>query len=579
MQEKEEVGGIICLEGVDPVARYYVELEGYRYGPFELQELKQLYQDGVLKSDQIYEEQSNQLYSLTRLLAEYSVAGQRSAEPEHNVEARHNAVVQTEAGPFGSSGAQDGLTETASNDGGPVGSALGVAAAQEVAATQEAAAVQEVPESSPSESWSEKLARLKGTQNRQTGGAAESPVFLERSDSPVEDFNRFDKIEAESTAADLTLDVATRELREEMVADLDALPPVATNEELPDLLVSSDSHPEELINYNTSIQDDHGNPDLTIKLVDLSANEATAVDDADASSFPTGLGYMKEALDLEPPMEWLSNGPTPVAPTPTVPAAALGPKPGPEPAVPAAAAASASAAPVPAAEPAVAPASAVPAQQESNTDSEQAPAPHQGERLATEASAWREQMARLDVVYGVRESTGSKDLQAFGQDPSAADMSAQMGRENSVLGIDGEFGDSGEEHNGKSGGKLDSLLFIAAGLMALLARSEYALLNEMPALVVTATLCGYALLTAICGVMLWIDSKRYVRALRIVLLVLLPAPIAILGYTLFVYQDMVMAMQIPETLQQPLAYLAASLIIHAIGLVISKKAVQNVENA
>jgi len=560
LQEKEEVGGIICLEGVDPVARYYVELEGYRYGPFELQELKQLYQDGVLKSDQIYEEQSNQLYSLTRLLAEYSVAGQRSAEPEHNVEARHNAVVQTEAGPFGSSGAQDGLTETASNDGGSVGSALGVAAAQEVAATQEAAAVQEVPESSPSESWSEKLARLKGTQNRQTGGAAESPVFLERSDSPVEDFNRFDKIEAESTAADLTLDVATRELREEMVADLDALPPVATNEELPDLLVSSDSHPEELINYNTSIQDDHGNPDLTIKLVDLSANEATAVDDADASSFPTGLGYMKEALDLEPPMEWLSNGPTPVAPTPTVPAAA---------------AASA----VPAAEPAVAPASAVPARQESNTDSEQAPAPHQGERLATEASAWREQMARLDVVYGVRESTGSKDLQAFGQDPSAADMSAQMGRENSVLGIDGEFGDSGEEHNGKSGGKLDSLLFIAAGLMALLARSEYALLNEMPALVVTATLCGYALLTAICGVMLWIDSKRYVRALRIVLLVLLPAPIAILGYTLFVYQDMVMAMQIPETLQQPLAYLAASLIIHAIGLVISKKAVQNVENA
>lgn len=547
MQEKEEVGGIICLEGVDPVARYYVELEGYRYGPFELQELKQLYQDGVLKSDQIYEEQSNQLYSLTRLLAEYSVAGQRSAEPEHDVEARHNAVVQTEAGPFGSSGAQDGLTETASNDGGPVGSALGVAAAQEVAATQEAAAVQEVPESSPSESWSEKLARLKGTQNRQTGGAAESPVFLERSDSPVEDFNRFDKIEAESTAADLTLDVATRELREEMVADLDALPPVATNEELPDLLVSSDSHPEELINYNTSIQDDHGNPDLTIKLVDLSANEATAVDDADASSFPTGLGYMKEALDLEPPMEWLSNGPTPVAPTPTVPAAAA--------------------------------ASAVPARQESNTDSEQAPAPHQGERLATEASAWREQMARLDVVYGVRESTGSKDLQAFGQDPSAADMSAQMGRENSVLGIDGEFGDSGEEHNGKSGGKLDSLLFIAAGLMALLARSEYALLNEMPALVVTATLCGYALLTAICGVMLWIDSKRYVRALRIVLLVLLPAPIAILGYTLFVYQDMVMAMQIPETLQQPLAYLAASLIIHAIGLVISKKAVQNVENA
>ena len=547
MQEKEEVGGIICLEGVDPVARYYVELEGYRYGPFELQELKQLNQDGVLKSDQIYEEQSNQLYSLTRLLAEYSVAGQRSAEPEHNVEARHNAVVQTEAGPFGSSGAQDGLTETASNDGGSVGSALGVAAAQEVAATQEAAAVQEVPESSPSESWSEKLARLKGTQNRQTGGAAESPVFLERSDSPVEDFNRFDKIEAESTAADLTLDVATRELREEMVADLDALPPVATNEELPDLLVSSDSHPEELINYNTSIQDDHGNPDLTIKLVDLSANEATAVDDADASSFPTGLGYMKEALDLEPPMEWLSNGPTPVAPTPTVPAAAA--------------------------------ASAVPARQESNTDSEQAPAPHQGERLATEASAWREQMARLDVVYGVRESTGSKDLQAFGQDPSAADMSAQMGRENSVLGIDGEFGDSGEEHNGKSGGKLDSLLFIAAGLMALLARSEYALLNEMPALVVTATLCGYALLTAICGVMLWIDSKRYVRALRIVLLVLLPAPIAILGYTLFVYQDMVMAMQIPETLQQPLAYLAASLIIHAIGLVISKKAVQNVENA
>jgi hypothetical protein len=547
LQEKEEVGGIICLEGVDPVARYYVELEGYRYGPFELQELKQLYQDGVLKSDQIYEEQSNQLYSLTRLLAEYSVAGQRSAEPEHNVEARHNAVVQTEAGPFGSSGAQDGLTETASNDGGSVGSALGVAAAQEVAATQEAAAVQEVPESSPSESWSEKLARLKGTQNRQTGGAAESPVFLERSDSPVEDFNRFDKIEAESTAADLTLDVATRELREEMVADLDALPPVATNEELPDLLVSSDSHPEELINYNTSIQDDHGNPDLTIKLVDLSANEATAVDDADASSFPTGLGYMKEALDLEPPMEWLSNGPTPVAPTPTVPAAAA--------------------------------ASAVPARQESNTDSEQAPAPHQGERLATEASAWREQMARLDVVYGVRESTGSKDLQAFGQDPSAADMSAQMGRENSVLGIDGEFGDSGEEHNGKSGGKLDSLLFIAAGLMALLARSEYALLNEMPALVVTATLCGYALLTAICGVMLWIDSKRYVRALRIVLLVLLPAPIAILGYTLFVYQDMVMAMQIPETLQQPLAYLAASLIIHAIGLVISKKAVQNVENA
>ena len=547
MQEKEEVGGIICLEGVDPVARYYVELEGYRYGPFELQELKQLYQDGVLKSDQIYEEQSNQLYSLTRLLAEYSVAGQRSAEPEHNVEARHNAVVQTEAGPFGSSGAQDGLTETASNDGGPVGSALGVAAAQEVAATQEAAAVQEVPESSPSESWSEKLARLKGTQNRQTGGAAESPVFLERSDSPVEDFNRFDKIEAESTAADLTLDVATRELREEMVADLDALPPAATNEELPDLLVSSDSHPEELINYNTSIQDDHGNPDLTIKLVDLSANEATAVDDADASSFPTGLGYMKEALDLEPPMEWLSNGPTPVAPTPTVPAAAA--------------------------------ASAVPARQESNTDSEQAPAPHQGERLATEASAWREQMARLDVVYGVRESTGSKDLQAFGQDPSAADMSAQIGRENSVLGIDGEFGDSGEEHNGKSGGKLDSLLFIAAGLMALLARSEYALLNEMPALVVTATLCGYALLTAICGVMLWIDSKRYVRALRIVLLVLLPAPIAILGYTLFVYQDMVMAMQIPETLQQPLAYLAASLIIHAIGLVISKKAVQNVENA
>ncbi|HAH96137.1 MAG TPA: hypothetical protein DCL69_04440, partial [Firmicutes bacterium] len=224
-------------------------------------------------------------------------------------------------------------------------------------------------------------------------------------------------------------------------------------------------------------------------------------------------------------------------------------------------------------------ASAVPARQESNTDSEQAPAPHQGERLATEASAWREQMARLDVVYGVRESTGSKDLQAFGQDPSAADMSAQIGRENSVLGIDGEFGDSGEEHNGKSGGKLDSLLFIAAGLMALLARSEYALLNEMPALVVTATLCGYALLTAICGVMLWIDSKRYVRALRIVLLVLLPAPIAILGYTLFVYQDMVMAMQIPETLQQPLAYLAASLIIHAIGLVISKKAVQNVENA
>ena len=547
MQEKEEVGGIICLEGVDPVARYYVELEGYRYGPFELQELKQLYQDGVLKSDQIYEEQSNQLYSLTRLLAEYSVAGQRSAEPEHNVEARHNAVVQTEAGPFGSSGAQDGLTETASNDGGPVGSALGVAAAQEVAATQEAAAVQEVPESSPSESWSEKLARLKGTQNRQTGGAAESPVFLERSDSPVEDFNRFDKIEAESTAADLTLDVATRELREEMVADLDALPPVATNEELPDLLVSSDSHPEELINYNTSIQDDHGNPDLTIKLVDLSANEATAVDDADASSFPTGLGYMKEALDLEPPMEWLSNGPTPVAPTPTVPAAAA--------------------------------ASAVPARQESNTDSEQAPAPHQGERLATEASAWREQMARLDVVYGVRESTGSKDLQAFGQDPSAADMSAQIGRENSVLGIDGEFGDSGEEQTGKSGGKLDSLLFIAAGLMALLARSEYALLNEMPALVVTATLCGYALLTAICGVMLWIDSKRYVRALRIVLLVLLPAPIAILGYTLFVYQDMVMAMQIPETLQQPLAYLAASLIIHAIGLVISKKAVQNVENA
>jgi len=547
LQEKEEVGGIICLEGVDPVARYYVELEGYRYGPFELQELKQLYQDGVLKSDQIYEEQSNQLYSLTRLLAEYSVAGQRSAEPEHNVEARHNAVVQTEAGPFGSSGAQDGLTETASNDGGPVGSALGVAAAQEVAATQEAAAVQEVPESSPSESWSEKLARLKGTQNRQTGGAAESPVFLERSDSPVEDFNRFDKIEAESTAADLTLDVATRELREEMVADLDALPPVATNEELPDLLVSSDSHPEELINYNTSIQDDHGNPDLTIKLVDLSANEATAVDDADASSFPTGLGYMKEALDLEPPMEWLSNGPTPVAPTPTVPAAAA--------------------------------ASAVPARQESNTDSEQAPAPHQGERLATEASAWREQMARLDVVYGVRESTGSKDLQAFGQDPSAADMSAQIGRENSVLGIDGEFGDSGEEQTGKSGGKLDSLLFIAAGLMALLARSEYALLNEMPALVVTATLCGYALLTAICGVMLWIDSKRYVRALRIVLLVLLPAPIAILGYTLFVYQDTVMAMQIPETLQQPLAYLAASLIIHAIGLVISKKAVQNVENA
>lgn len=547
MQEKEEVGGIICLEGVDPVARYYVELEGYRYGPFELQELKQLYQDGVLKSDQIYEEQSNQLYSLTRLLAEYSVAGQRSAEPEHNVEARHNAVVQTEAGPFGSSGAQDGLTETASNDGGPVGSALGVAAAQEVAATQEAAAVQEVPESSPSESWSEKLARLKGTQNRQTGGAAESPVFLERSDSPVEDFNRFDKIEAESTAADLTLDVATRELREEMVADLDALPPAATNEELPDLLVSSDSHPEELINYNTSIQDDHGNPDLTIKLVDLSANEATAVDDADASSFPTGLGYMKEALDLEPPMEWLSNGPTPVAPTPTVPAAAA--------------------------------ASAVPARQESNTDSEQAPAPHQGERLATEASAWREQMARLDVVYGVRESTGSKDLQAFGQDPSAADMSAQIGRENSVLGIDGEFGDSGEEQTGKSGGKLDSLLFIAAGLMALLARSEYALLNEMPALVVTATLCGYALLTAICGVMLWIDSKRYVRALRIVLLVLLPAPIAILGYTLFVYQDTVMAMQIPETLQQPLAYLAASLIIHAIGLVISKKAVQNVENA
>lgn len=527
------MGGIISFEGVDPVARYYIEMEGYRYGPFELQELKQLNQDGVLRSDQIYEEQSNQLCSLTRLLAEYS--SQPSPEP----------IPQAQS--FGSHGEKEGLPETSSSDGGTADSASDAAAAQEVFG------------SGPSESWSERLSRLKAARNEQTGGVAENPVFSGRSDSPAA-FNKAEigNAEADLDAAtdtakvdllmnaatdktDLIMDAASNELMEEMVANFDDLPSEVKNEEeLPDLLVSSGPHPEELINYSAPIIGDIKEPDLKIKLKGLGENEGTAADDANAGGFPTSLGYMKDTLDLEPPMEWLTK---------TGPAMSA------------------------------TPAFTVSASPESSTVPEKSQAPQRGERSADEASAWREQMARLDVVYGVRESTASKELQSFGQDRSTAAMSPQMGGESGVPGIDGEFADSEDEHQEKSSVRLGSLVFITAGLVALLAHSTYMPLTEMPNLVVTVVLYGYALLTAICGVFLWIDARRLTSVLSIVLLCLLLCPLAVLGYTLFIYKDSVMALQISKTLQLPLAYTAASLIMHALGLASLKKTAQIAENA
>lgn len=571
------------------MARYYIEMEGYRYGPFELQELKQLNQDGVLKGDQIYEEQSNQLFSLTRLLAEYQ-ASQPTPEPIPQVQTFAQDIT---AAPEVAVAPEASVTPEATP-------------APEAPVTPEASPAPEAPESVTSESWSERLSRLKAARNEQTSEAVESPMFSGSSDTPVNDFS---KDIANSTAVNLDavvpepsepgsvepgsiMDAATNELMEEMVADLDDLPSVARNkDELPDMLVTNGSHPEELINYNAAIKDDIGDQDLTIKLKNLSGDAKTAAGDDNAGSFPTSLGYMKDAMDLEPPTEWLVDGvgsagaagsakevklPEPFsaftggrgsapAPADSVPTTS---RPLVEPVAPQEQDGSVSA-----------PSEQSPASSQAPVSSQtptSAQVPQPRERSADEASAWREQMARLDVVYGVRESTASKDLQAFGgQDHSADAASLTL---SGASEFDGEYDDSEDKPPEKSSAKLGSLVFIVAGLVALLARTNYMALTEMPGLIVTAVLCGYAVLTAICGILLWIDAERFTPALSIVMLCLLLFPFAMLGYTLFVYQESVMALQIPQILQLPLAYMGASLIMHALGLAILKKTPKNAEN-
>lgn len=538
------------------MARYYIEMEGYRYGPFELQELKQLNQDGVLKGDQIYEEQSNQLFSLTRLLAEFQTA-QPMSEPIPQVQA------------FASYETSGGLPETPTVP--EAAAAEEAPAAKEAPAAEEASAVPEAREPAPSESWSERLSRLKAANSTTTDLGAAAP---------------------EPSKPDSIMDAATNELMEEMVADLDDLPSAAkSTDELPDLLVTSGPHPEELINYSTAIKDDIRDQEPSINLKAIGGDAKTATGDANAGSFPTTLGYMKDALDLEPPTEWLANGvgSTSVAgsantagpakevklPEPfSVFAGGRGNAPAPVD--------SALAAPELSAAPVALTAPTAPQEQESNAPLAQSQTPAQAlqpkERSANEASAWREQMARLDVVYGVRESIASKDLQSLGQDNSADAASLKLSGASDASEIDGGHDDSEDEPQEKSGPKLGSLVFITAGLVVLLARTNYMALTEMPGLIVTAVLCGYAVLTAICGVVLWIDAGRFKSVLSIVLLCLLLCPLAMLGYTLFVYKDSVMAMQISKALQLPLAYMAASLIMHALGLAILKKAPETAEN-
>lgn len=612
-----EFGGIIRFKGVHPVARYYIEMESYRYGPFELQELKQLYLDGVLKSDQIYEEQSNQLFSLTRLLAESPAAANNQAEVESN------AVVQTDAA------TQNNTTIVMSQPSPqPVGQAQSPAShgtgrvSSETSAIQEMEAVQSTyvtqnpyaaqgtsamqgtftaPEThasagsapSASESWSERLSRLKEARKAQMDEAVESPVFSEDSVLSAQDS---DKQEAGSMASsvpdvapdplksDFAVDSTTNELMEGMMSDLDYQPSATkSKDKLPDLLVANGPHPEELINYNTGLK---GEPDLPNEQKDWGGKDASTADNASADSFPTSLGYMSDALDMEPPVEWLTNTAGSANKIDSTKAADSANEAGP---VDAASSANEAMKVTEATEAtgatgatgATEAAEVKEAKEANPPESPAAESPTQvsssKERSADEALAWREQMARLDVVYGVRKPSAGKELQGIVPDDSES-ASAALGAVNSISENDEEDNDLEDEGQEKSESKLGALVFITAGLVALMAHKNYANLPEIPILTITVALCGYAALTAICGVMLWIDSKRFAPALRVVLLCLAFCPLAIIGYTLFIYKDTVMAMQIPKALQITLAYMAASLIMFVLGLASLKKATEKAEN-
>lgn len=500
--------------------RYYVEMDGYRYGPFDLNELGQLRRDGVIPGGcRAAEEHSDVNGTVDQLLA---------AHPD-----------EAPPGPVA-----DAAPKTATEIEVPATAPLPEVTATPVPAStapvQAAAPSQPQIAAAPRTSWSERLAQLRAHAPAPATQAVEAAVHNSVVPEPALPFAEPDTPATEAAPAN---------------------PPRGTAIDLPEPLLAGGSNIEPDVQYASALKEDPPapiSPDDTLPSLNLGGHSKPPIAGADSDLPP--LGYAAHEAAEDAPPEWITKAPPPVVQRINFdeggPASVSEPDTGPEP--------SNSPLSTTAPQPAANPAALI--QEAENAGPPEEMAPQADPATAGLGGSWKERMSRLDEVYG--SSPKMPPMPAAVREPEAGAMPES--RSSAIAAeIAGKttFEDDGETALQSSSTLLAGVAVLVAGAIGIMAGFELLEVSAGPALILAGSMASSGALTAIAGLLLCF-RLRWAGVMAAVLLVV---PLAVLGLAGYYQKEALMALKIPAELVKPMTYGLASLLMSALGVSLSRK--------
>lgn len=470
--------------------RYYVEMDGHAYGPFDRDELAQLRDDGILSGNSTArEEHSSDGVPLNQLLESLGAAPAAGAH----------------AAPPGPEGSQPAT---------PMPDAPASSAVPDLDASAPQADCPQpltnggfsAPPSSTGETWSERLSRL-----RSSAPPSESVTQTSAGSVGVS--------EEEDDGAWASRDAGAKPA--------------------PDFLLPENADIEEGIQYKSALReaespaedsqpDDGFLPSLGFNL----APPAAGTGEPGSSELPP-LGGLP-AAKAEVPSTWSTRasgsttGPVEISRPAGIEPPADGPEQKTEP-------------------PAAAPSG------DAAASDFEGPGPE-----------WKHRMAQLDVIYGRPEGENVGRPAPSGRTPSSGAVSQAGSPPEGSAPVRSDAGAG-------SSPLLCGLAQVVVGGVALLAGWNYVSVPKGPALALAAAMAAYGGLSVNGGILVWLRIRWIAPVMRVLLLV----PLAVALASCYYFREDLLNLVIPASLQKPLMFVVATMIVSAVGLASLPKRAKN----
>lgn len=504
--------------------RYYVEMDGYRYGPFDLTELGQLRRDGVIPGGcRAAEEHSDANGTVDQLLAEHPM---------------EDAGLAAEGTPSAATMADIPATDPmVEPEPTPAPAPVPAAPAPAAPSQTQTAAVQRI-------SWSERLAQLRA----QTPAPA-TPTMPVSAHAPVM-----------SEPVSFIAERDTPPMEATPVTSITA-PDDDAAKALPKPLLAEGSNIEPDVQYASALKEDPPapiSPDDTLPSLNLGGLSKPAVPAVNLDLPP--LGYAASEEPAAAPQEW-TNAPSPAANAAgfaeSRPAFVFD-----QPQAPVAADASNSmAAPASPASPVE-----LPEEPEATSLSEKPPSQPDTSIAAGLGGSWKERMSRLDEVYGASPKMASMPAGTREYETGGAPEPRLSATISEIAGEPRPEKD--EESTAQTGSTLlAGIAVLMAGALGLMAGFDLMEVSAGPAMIMAGAMAAFGVITAIGGLLLCFG----LRWAGIIAAVLLIVPLAVLGVAAYYQKDSFMELKIPAELMKPLTYGLASLLMSALGASLSRK--------